>query len=613
MGGIGRPENASEDDRPFAEARRTIHDALRIVGQHRWIFFIPFCVVSCAAFVLSLYYPRTYRASTEFEYEYDPITMNIPMAEGALAFRNFRIALGHELTSGHDLRSLETMRVVVDRLGLTKDLDRNADGALTSMSKRRRDAIARSFSSLLKVTTTPISQFNDIIKITYTGGDPTIGKSLVEETKRTYIERTQEWMNDYLVSQLVYWQNEVDEAQVVLKRTREAETGLFLAHPHIDPRDPAALARRLADREADRRALLLRKKEYQADLSAVEQMLSSLEPGLPSPAEQHQPSDDGSVALPKWLNPRVMVLKSSILEIEQQADELKRRRGVTNHHPDMVELLERRATAVAQLETLLAAEPVTAPDEAIGQPAELPRTSNLLVHNNAWQTENRSLLYQIQAHTAKIKEVNVSLRTTQEMIDTLNKAKQRYYKTQEEFAHVLAEAKQARDALEEYKRTLWSIAPTIKLNEQDKLLHFDAKQPARGSSRPISPKASSIVLLALLAGLGTGVVFVLLAEVFDHVYRSSGQVARGLGLPMLESIDEIITPQDRRVRFLKRAVLMPIVVTLFLGVTAFAGSMAYLSIERPRTFERLRKIPEAAIQLFTGDMKPVDPLAASSS
>jgi hypothetical protein len=67
---------------------------------------------------------------------------------------------------------------------------------------------------------------------------------------------------------------------------------------------------------------------------------------------------------------------------------------------------------------------------------------------------------------------------------------------------------------------------------------------------------------------------------------------------MLEAIDEIVTPQDRRYLFVRRAVVTPMVVICFVALTSLTGSMAYLSIERPWTYQKLRKIPHAALRLF---------------
>ena len=94
---IGRNETVQDDDRPFAEMRKNINDVLRMITLHRWVFFIPFCLVSCSAFIASLYYPRTYQAKTSFERRNDPVMMNLPMSAGAASFKYFRNTMVRDL------------------------------------------------------------------------------------------------------------------------------------------------------------------------------------------------------------------------------------------------------------------------------------------------------------------------------------------------------------------------------------------------------------------------------------------------------------------------------------------------------------------------------------
>ena len=148
-----------------------------------------------------------------------------------------------------------------------------------------------------------------------------------------------------------------------------------------------------------------------------------------------------------------------------------------------------------------------------------------------------------------------------------------------------------------------ALEPVITAIEQDRLLQFSKGQRARGSRIPISPKSTTVVLQALAAGLGAGVIFVILAELLDNVYRSSGQVSRSLGLPLLEGIDEIVTGPDRRKLVVKRAILAPSIVAACVVVSGLSGSMAYLSINRPWAYERIRKIPQAALHLFVDTPK----------
>jgi hypothetical protein len=200
-----------------------------------------------------------------------------------------------------------------------------------------------------------------------------------------------------------------------------------------------------------------------------------------------------------------------------------------------------------------------------------------------------------------MKDVEIGIESNDISINELRVAKREVFQKQEEFADIMGQVAQSRQRHGRLLSTLASIEPAIKAIEQGRLLQFTEGQPARGSAIPVSPKAMTVVLFALFAGIAAGALFVMLAEVFDSVFRSSGQVARALGLPMLEAIDEIVTSQDRRSIFMRKVVVTPIVTLTLLLLTGLAGSMAFLSIERPWTYQRIRKIPDAAIHLFAGD------------
>jgi hypothetical protein len=118
----------------------------------------------------------------------------------------------------------------------------------------------------------------------------------------------------------------------------------------------------------------------------------------------------------------------------------------------------------------------------------------------------------------------------------------------------------------------------------------------------VNPKARTVLMMALLAGIATGVGFVILAEVLDRIYRSSAQVARSLGLPVLDMIDEIVTAQDRRRIFLRRVVATPLILIVCGGLLIATGSLAYLSIQRPHAYEQIQRVPRAAIDYLTGTM-----------
>lgn len=577
-----------DEDRPFAEMRRVLNDSLRLLALHRWLFFVPFCLVTCGAFIASLYYPRTYSAMTNFEVRNDPVMSDLPLSAGVASFKFFRNTMVRDLTSA------ECMAEVVESLGLLRDAERDENGSLTRASIRRRDEIARAYGAHLDVASTSPSELIDIVRITYTGPDPTIGRRLVDAVKRTYIRRTRAWIRDFLISQRDYFLVESeDAAREVLEAQRE-ETQLRLDNPHINPSDPGSISTRIAQLEMERRELQLRRRECEGEITAQRQLLVSIEPSVAMSAgvaaSQGNTSD--------YMSPATMQTLARMRELDGKVAKLRDSRGMTDQHPEIREMLEERTTLEAALadqqkNDLEAAQLEGPPVDA--RPETWARAAGAM---NAFQGERTRVAVQIAALTEKLHDIDAGLSTNDMTLQELERAKGELYGKQEEFAAVLARVSKAKQRYAQIGTTLSTIEPAIKAAEQDRLLQFSEGSPAHGSAMPVSPKASTIVLLALLAGVIAGVIFVVLAEVLDHVFRSSGQVGRSLGLPILEAIDEIVTGNDRRRLLVHRVVLSPVLVILFVACTGLSGSMAYLSITRPWTYQRIRNIPNAALNLF---------------
>lgn len=596
-----RSDQAGHDDRPFADIRRTTHDVIRLLSLRRWAFFIPFTLVSCAAFVVSLYYPRTYSATTSFERRNDPVMMNLPISAGAASFKYFRN------TIMRDLRSVGYMREVVDNLGLMEDAGRDEHGELTEASQRRRDALARSLGSTITVSTVSPSEQIDIIKITYTGPDPNIGKRLVDEVKKTYARQTMSWIHDYLTDQRDYFKSEAEEVAEEVKAAKRNDTRFRLENPHLDPQNPGALALRLEQLERDRKEMLLRQREYKEDLSALEQTLAAIDPRAATvsqarpaeePVAEQEPVDAMSATV-------ALELAARMREIDRKVQQMRATRGMTDLHPDIQSLLKERAWLASKFEQH------TPGEQRLAQKVDGPRLVSLspvpdsLLSEQAWTTERARLLVQISAQRAKLKDTEISLGTNATTIEDLRRTKGEIYEKQEEFAGVSSAVRTARQRLTKLEATIASIEPAIKAVEQNRLLQFTEGQPATGSSVPVTPRSSTVIFLSLMAGIAAGVLFVVLAEVFDQVLRSSSHVARTLGLPMLETIDEIVTSVDRRRLFVRKVVVTPLLVTCFVGVTVLSGSLAYLSLEKPWTYKRMSRVPRAVLGLFAGETQTV--------
>jgi len=594
VGQSARPELPADDVRPFAELRKTVNDVLRIISVHRWAFLVPFSMVSSAAFLLSLYYPRTYQATTTFERRNDPIMIDLPNAAGAASFRYFRSTMERDLTS------LAYMSEAVENLGMIGELPRSADGTLTPEAEKLRTSLARELGGTISISTMSPNEHVDIIKLTYTGPDPRIGAKLLDEVKKTYTRRTMAWIRRFLESQRDYFVGALVDASNTLKQAQHEQTRLRLDSPHIDPEDPGEVNRRIEALELERRELDLRRREYDAELQSFRQMLASTLPAEVS----DQGTDDMGDAITAYTSQETLRAVDHVQKIDSDIEKLRLTRGVTDEHPEMKQLIAQRGAAESDLQLCRQRDRDAAHNA--------PKSGSVAVAiNHPLLGERSRLAIQIATQEARMRDIDITIESNEMAVSRLRDAKNGIFGQLEEYSDIMANVSKARQRHRDVLETLGKIEPAIKAIEQDRILQFTEGEPARGSIIPVNPKATTILLLALLAGLGAGVVFVMLAEILDSVYHNSTQVARSLGLPILETIDVIVTTADRRRLLVQQAVFAPLLLAAFLSLTGFTGAVAYMSIERPWTFQKIRALPQSAMKLFAAN-STTSPVKAES-
>ncbi len=581
-----RPENLTDPERPFAEIRKNVNDALRVLYTHRWSFFLPACVAATIVFTMSLYYPRTYMATTSFERRNDPVMMNLRLREGTGSFELWRSTMAKDLTS------LGVMAEVVERLGMTKDLPRNEDGELTAEAVRQRNSIALNLASGIAVTYKGPNEHVDFVTLTYTGADHITGRKVLDEVKKAYIRWTEERIRDLLLDQHAYFSAEAEQAFERLTELRLRETELRIANPLINPENPSQLNTELTQRQIDQQNLELRRREYEAELSRERQLLGAAMASAALSALGGQPGDaagGGPDAAGPAMSAAAARLFNEIRRLEGEIAALRSSRGMTDEHPELLALSRKRDWYQGQLDRQLESD---AADPAEPVAVETLASTIIPAPPVRDDAERARIRVTMSAIEQKLKEVDLSMAANARTISELEAAGRNLHAFQEAHGAVREQVRVAEKQYTDLKEQSRQLEPAMRANEAGKLCKFIDQEAARGGVIPVSPKAATVFTLALMVALGTGAIFVLLAEVFDHVYRNSGQVARSLGLPILESIDEIITTNDRRKQVLRRTVLAPLIVALTLTMTAGTAGLAFVSIERPWIFEKIKKVPD---------------------
>lgn len=570
-------------DRPFHELRKAVHNGLAIISLRRWLFFFPFCIVAAATFITSLNYPRTYTATTRFERRDDPILIDLPTTEGIGSFAYFRQTLERDIVAP------AAMTKAVIKLGLIDQSDRGPDGELSPDARARAEALGRSLIGSISVSSKERTQHLDLVEIRYTGPDPDLGVKLVDALRSIYVEDTRTRIREVLEGKKTWYTKRLDDATAHLTATQKQLSLLRLENPYIDPHNPSTVADRLEDLQRERRDLELRLKTAAIDMSGLQELYRSTQMRIAVGAR------DGAEPGPGLLfSAEAVRIATAIKSIDDQIEKLKLERGMLDKHPEIVQLRAERARLEERLFTQRRADDQVASNQPIetADPQLVEHDDPILIQ---WRQENDRIKNQIDTLEQHTREFETRLAATIEKIDKLTVAKDRVLDQQETFARLIGEIDLATAECNGYRDVLGRIEPILAANEQGRAVTFTEEQAARGSHVPVSPQTRTIMIVALLLGCSAGIAFVILAEVIDHVFRNSQQVARSVGLTILETIDVIVTSADRRRSLIRRVVLAPAAITLGLSLLIASAGIAYLSVEHPNRYESLRKLPDTLL------------------
>ena len=573
--------------------RKNVNNVLHILFVHRWAFFVPCCAAATIVFALSLSYPRTFQASTTFERGEDMLMLNLPLGPGTGSFQHYRT------TMRKDILSDDVLAEAVEKLGWV-DADapgmRDAEGEWTPAGMKAKMAIIAAFRGRVKVSTSSPSEHIDYVTLTYTGPDVEAGKKLIDAAKAAYITQTMVKISESLYTRHAYFEDLVAGLQQDLNDAKQRRNKLRFDHPRLDPMNPGWINQQIMNAEAELKQFEARRAEYEEDLGIERQSMQTKFAKM-----MDAPSALAIGVLGEALAPSIAEanqIRGQLLEIAQEITTLKTGRGMTDAHPDIIELAAQRERLKERLGAVLD-QPQEVVASADPQVQVVPPASVALPDDDALMSAlGPAANVRLTSLNRRIRDIELSIDRTSTTKVQLLKAQRTLTPFQESYGRIETEIAGIKSRLRGNQDKKQAFEPALAAIRDGKHIYFKKLKPASGGSTPVSPKTQATFVLALLAGLGAGAVFVVLAEVFDHIYRNASQISRSLGLPVLETIDEIVTSSDRRRLLLKRMVFTPMAVGVALCATGTSASLAYLSIERPWTFERIMRIPERATDWF---------------
>ncbi len=580
--GIGGDESTRAT---LNELSKTAAELVRIVSVRKWLLFIPFCIATTGAFVMSLYVPRQYVASTLFERRDDPVLVNLPRNDGAGAFRAFRQSLVQDITSQKEILEMVQKLNLADRYPLTQAEKQKAGEKAESKEWRTRK-IAGKITAGLQVIFHQQSVLLDTIEITFTADRPEMMSEILDGVRDHYIEMTQRRITKLLERTKDYFESEVAKRRITMDALEDDLIKFKTEHRGLDPLNPTASIVQLASLRNQQLNLQRRRREIETQLQERRRFLKD-------------GGGAGEIVLPGTLtdsiridrpamNPEARQLVTEIGQLSRQIAELKITRGMTDRHPDVVALFTKQQLRKRELaqHQQVGVHSVSVNGIAVDlndQIASIATDPGTPPKSQA-EVEVRILERMIADHDEEMERVEGEVAAFEAMqLAALSHNK--------EFRSRQAQVDRAQQELSLHQGYADLVGRVLAAESSERGIKFEKVKPAMGSSLPTSPRMPTVFLLALIAGGVTGIVMVLLAELFDRTIRTRDQVLRGLNLPVLESIDEIITSAVRRKRFIVRRILAPSAAMACLIVVCATAGIAYLSLNNRDLYERALQVP----------------------
>lgn len=544
------------DEFSVTDIRHMLHEAWRIVSARRWYFLFPCCILATIAFAVSMRIPRQYTSSTTIKREPDPVFASLAVKSWMQPYEDIRSQIRPHLTDEHFIAS------VLADLNLPAGAERFDDGTLSPSAERARMALARSIASGLSVQHIERSSARDVISIELLSGQRDGMLDVLAGLRDRYIQKSRADTIAILKNVEAFLLAESDRCREKVTALQRRVVEYELRYPGIRPdvADPAnaeqaALVVERVELGRRRDDLVMAKARHEATLAALEGTSEGDEP--PTRLEP---------------NPRYAELVEEIDRLAAAVAEMRTTRAMTEAHPDVVrhhELIALRREELSKLSPML-----KVPMHDAARSAE---TFNVA-------EKARQELSHVEASLAA---VDLRLREVAGRLAGIERQRALAVEHRQAYLKLAGDVERLSSELGTWQAAIAPIQNALYLENKNRSIHFATVKEATTSGKPTSPAGTLVMMVCLGIGLAGGVLTVLLAELLDRSFRTVKQLTTSLGVPIIESIDEIVTAAAHKRRLVRKLLLLPATAVLLLSAMALSGTMAYMSIERPGTYESI--------------------------
>ncbi len=544
----------TQQGQAFEDLRNTLSECVRIV-RYRWrLALVGLCAVGALAFWYSQYLPREYLAATIFERRDDVVLQNLIQSNSPYSFEHLKTTMALDMTGSRAL-----VRAAV-RAGLLPADQYATEGALSEQERRGLDELLARYTLKARLQLIHSTPALDTIQLTCTASDPAVARGMVVALRDNYIEDMRARIRDILVRTRAFFLSEVTRLQEAASAADAAVRAGLEDDPGLDPTDLSAVGLRLEQVRTQHANVAQRHAELEAEIAARERFLQM----VPAVAEDAS-ATSATAALPPPVDP---ALSAAIDKVQAELLELMTVRRMTDQHPEVVA----RLAKLNELRTLR--------DSLRRMPVPGVAAPRSPAPSGEWQAQRQRVVMELDALRRQLDAVRERLAESTRRVERYTGLYEQLVGRGDEYRRLRDRRQTTTTELAIWTQHLAQLDRVLAAESGQRGTQFALVEEPKDVNRATKPRVATVFAVCAGLGLAAAALAIALAELFDRSFRSAGQVARSLGVPVLQSIGVIPTPQERRRRLITRVVWVPAAAMLLLAL-AGSAALAYTSLAAP--------------------------------
>jgi protein tyrosine kinase modulator len=521
-----------------------------VLRRYRWRFIVPAFAVTAGVLGASLLLPRKYKGEATFERRTDMVLAEITNRGVPRTFEDPRASIAKEVAG----------KVAIDEL-----VDQLVPATTIADKSRialKRQQLRTEIEHKINVGYDVSSNELDRVKVSFISESPDLARDVVNKLIERYIHRTQAQMERRLKESSDFFRAEADRQRAVIADLEKKVLVFEIEHGELLPESPNSIQSSLAEVQTQ---LALASLKRDAAETRVRTLRKSLD---------QTPATTPSIVTGR--NPELDRLEKELREARSRLNQYVAVLKMTPKHPDVIALNEQ----IAQLEAQVKATP----QEVVTQTrtADNPKHAELELMLAGATAERESTQKQEDALTQQLTKLNTKAADL--------------FPVRSDYRALTRQIEEAQRQLTFWEDNQRRVEMAMTAENGDRGVQLDFVMPCATLHKPVSPDVVQVIMAAIVLGMVGGTVCVFIAYRTDESITSPQELSEGFELPMLGTVSEIISRQQRRLRRLRRLVLYPVNGLAMASVILLLTGMLYLNLEKPYLYEQFTRDPAGFIQ-----------------